>query len=140
MKEILSWIANAKHYVSIGSNAMAALRHCGALPKRGAAPVAKRSQTEGRASMISAAEAVPEAMTRFDVKRVLEFLEHARFCGNCCLCAFVTLVLRDEKVVLSYLHESGRTTTLVFGARDANGKRGFSYTTDFGKQTKGFYE
>jgi hypothetical protein len=74
------------------------------------------------------------------VTRILEWLEQARFCGNVCLCALVTLVLGEERVALSYAHESGRTTTLVFGARDAYGKRAFTYTTNFCGETKGLYE
>ena len=90
--------------------------------------------------MISTIKATAISISRIDLKRLLGFLENTRFFGSASFCLFLALNFGEEKIVVSYIHESGKTTTLVFGARDANGKRGFSYTTDFGKQTKGFYE
>jgi hypothetical protein len=138
MKGILSWITSAKHWASICSSGTVALRYSVALLKRCSAQITEENRTEGSTGMVSTIKATALSISRLDLKRLLDFLENARFFGNASLCLFLALNFGEEEIVVSYIHESGKTTTLVFGARDTNGKRGFTYTTNFASRPKDF--
>lgn len=139
MKQTLSWMMGAKHWASICASSSVALRYCAALLKRCSVPITEPHRMKGGTGIVSTIKAAAVSISRIELNRLLEFLQTARFFGSASLCLFLALNFDDEKQVsVSYVDESGKTTTLVFGARDANGKRGFTYTTNFGSRTKDF--